>query len=386
MNPDITALIMSYSDDRVISYLMTQGAEYSTRTLQSPLFQHSRVETLLGRRVPYSADVDWKEVYYILKRALEQHPPPLYNKEDNATAFQILYDMGARPPSDSDDLDEWVAEIGQDGASNIMSVILSSDEPEFSDLARDRVDVLLATAVSYGRLATVKLLLEDERTRTYDQDLLWQAASTVNLDVPTSDYVEIVRLLLKRPDVDPTLGNILSAASRHGYNYEIVRVLLEDGRANPMKDDGQALFSAVEHGREKNLALLLADSRVDPTVGDGALLTHAVNHRQAACVRLLLKDGRVDPNSQGGAALISAIQGGQTEIAILLLSDERTDTSRDDNSALTEAIQASDAEVVDKLLDNPSVFEELSQDDLLLAQEVGELEVISLVRDALDQR
>ena len=384
-NANITALIMSYSDNRTIQLLMEGGAAYSTRTLESPLFWHSRVETLLGKRVSTSADVDWKEVYYILERELKKSVPSIYNEEDNTLASKILADTYLRSEADYK-IGRQIIELASNGKVNILKFVLS--DARFNEaLDISWVDVF-DSATYNGQLEVVELLLSDPRTQPSTN--LLDAVVGTNSTVPAQNYAEIVRLLLQDLRVDPTIDNsvVLREYIFEGPrdDPEIVRALLKDGRADPMANNGEPVKRAALNGRVQVLAVLLSDSRVDPTiVNNGQLLVTSVREGQLAVVRLLLRDGRIDPNRDDGAALITAIQDKETEIALTLLEDRRMDLSSDDNWALTEAIKHDNEEVIDKLLTRSDVLDNLSEEDLQLAEQVGNPDVVATIRDALDR-
>ena len=388
-NPDIVTVLMSYSDNRTIQLLMQSGADYSTRALQSSTFWHSRVETLFGRRVPYSAQADWKETYYIVERELKKKRlSPLYNEEDNALASRLLIDQYFEGEVSYHNLASDLLSIISEGKVNILQFVLS--DPRFDATIKRRSGGLVNTATRNGQLEAVKLLRSDPRLYTSGYELL-SAAGASETDVPIENYIELVRIFLADPDIDPrmdgdiVLTDYVSYSSRD--NPEIMQLLLDDGRADPMADNGKPLAAAARNGRAQALAVLLADPRVNPVIADnGNLLLHSVEAGHPTVVRLLLRDGRIDPSRNDGEALITAIQSNNTEIALTLLADGRIDPAVADNWALTEAIKYDNGRVIDQLLTRSDVLESLSDEDLELAEQVGNPDMVATIRDALDRR
>ena len=103
--------------------------------------------------------------------------------------------------------------------------------------------------------------------------------------------------------VVPHLEDCLRIAISHGHT-EIVRLLLEDGRADPGADHQWALVAAAEAGHAEIIRLLLADPRVDPMEGfpgdldEGSLSSGgfcaAVDNGHVECIEIFLADGRYD--------------------------------------------------------------------------------------------
>lgn len=90
------------------------------------------------------------------------------------------------------------------------------------------------------------------------------------------------------------------------------------------------------------MKLLLEDGRADPRSADGLLL-QAVQEGRIQIVSLLLEDGRIDPSSDDNAALKLALQLRQYRIASLLLSDSRVIGRRSNRSiaSVSTSIQRS---------------------------------------------
>jgi ankyrin repeat protein len=75
--------------------------------------------------------------------------------------------------------------------------------------------------------------------------------------------------------------------------FEIVKLLLQDGRADPASRNNRSIENASYNGHIKVVEFLLQDRRVDPTADDSKALKWACYHGN---VKLLLQDGRVEPS------------------------------------------------------------------------------------------
>lgn len=85
-------------------------------------------------------------------------------------------------------------------------------------------------------------------------------------DAAESGKGEIVRMLLDDPDlcdVNTNYSGALRLAAARGH-ADIVKMLLEDGRADPTICNSDALSWAAIYGHQHVIDLLLADGRVDP--------------------------------------------------------------------------------------------------------------------------
>ncbi len=106
----------------------------------------------------------------------------------------------------------------------------------------------------------------------------------------TGDADKVKQLL---PISDPTedFSYVIRAAAGNGHLHTL-KVLLEDGRANPADWDNQAIRWAAEYGHYECVDLLLKDVRVDPTAKDNYALRMAEKNGHLAVVMTLLADDR----------------------------------------------------------------------------------------------
>src|SRR3989304_1464205 len=77
------------------------------------------------------------------------------------------------------------------------------------------------------------------------------------------NHIEIVKLLLQYPIVDPSDENnrAIRLASRNGH-VEVVKLLLQDPRVDPSDKNNYAIRYASENGDVEIVKLLLQDHRV----------------------------------------------------------------------------------------------------------------------------
>jgi ankyrin repeat protein len=181
------------------------------------------------------------------------------------------------------------------------------------------------------------------------------------------DNIPLIRRLLDRPDVDPSVNDqyALGSACKHG-NTELVRLLLADPRVDPRVNpfqDGNTVFieapltDACENGHTEVVRLLLADSRIDPSEDEQVALRSACAKGQTEIVRILLTDPRVVPDHPD--ALDSVCEKGYTEILRIILAYPSEELSED---ALQVACENGHTEILRLLLEdprfNPNITEE----------------------------
>ncbi|KAJ3025117.1 UNVERIFIED_CONTAM: hypothetical protein HDU68_007457 [Siphonaria sp. JEL0065] len=174
-------------------------------------------------------------------------------------------------------------------------------------------------AASNGYKTVVGLLLADPRVDPSANDsIAIQKAA-----------VATVALLPADKRCDPSANNTtfndnapLCQASLSGH-MEIVKLLLADPRINPFNTD--ALLSASRNGHLDIMNLLLTDPRVDPSRKDNSAFCGAVCRCQLEAIKRLLQDPRVDPAAGGNAPLRAAVQNNDSRVLSLLLGDPRVD-------------------------------------------------------------
>eukprot|EP01117_Protostelium_nocturnum_P012662 TRINITY_DN4663_c0_g1_i2.p1 TRINITY_DN4663_c0_g1~~TRINITY_DN4663_c0_g1_i2.p1 ORF type:complete len:200 (-),score=41.19 TRINITY_DN4663_c0_g1_i2:19-618(-) len=158
----------------------------------------------------------------------------------------------------------------------------------------------------------VQLLLRDERidpTHNNQEILLY------------SKHKEVGSILLEDSRIDPTANHSLSIRRS---NVPMTELLLEDGRADPMDFDGEALLKNV---CGKKMKMLLRDNRVDPVFRDNLPVRAAARSGDNGVLKALLDDPRIDPGAQGNDAIQSCIINNNPIGVKLLLEDQRVDVN-----------------------------------------------------------
>ncbi|PRP84058.1 putative ankyrin repeat protein [Planoprotostelium fungivorum] len=164
-------------------------------------------------------------------------------------------------------------------------------------------------------------------------------------------HVEVVRLLIQLPSVDVSAGNnyAIHCAASVG-NVEITKLLLDSGGVIPSANDNSALRMAAWYGHSEVLQLLLQHGGVDPAAKDNSPIRDASERGHDKVVAILLEDPRVDPTSRGQCALRMACACNRVKVVELLLKDERMKPEAENNAALRIAAEAGSTEIVDLLL------------------------------------
>eukprot|EP01127_Copromyxa_protea_P018698 TRINITY_DN5942_c0_g1_i1.p1 TRINITY_DN5942_c0_g1~~TRINITY_DN5942_c0_g1_i1.p1 ORF type:complete len:668 (-),score=42.23 TRINITY_DN5942_c0_g1_i1:77-2080(-) len=170
-----------------------------------------------------------------------------------------------------------------------------------------------------------------------------------------SGSIDIVRMLLSDPRVDPTADESMpiQLAAQSGHS-QIVEILLKDGRSDPNRALGNPLVCACAYGDTKVVQMLLADSRVDPTVRDNLPLSRACEQNAIDVVKLLLAIPAVNPHG-GNKPLLSACAGGHLEIVKILINEHNADPVMPENQPFFNACYSGNLELVKFLLTLGSV-------------------------------
>ena len=117
---------------------------------------------------------------------------------------------------------------------------------------------------------------------------------------------------------------LLINASYNG-NVERVRMLLADGRSDPLERDSEAIRYASEHGNAEVVRMLLEDRRADPAAVHNQAIQMASKNGHAEVVRMLLDDPRTNPAARDNEAIRIASRYGHIEIVRMFLADGRAD-------------------------------------------------------------
>ncbi|KAJ3022521.1 UNVERIFIED_CONTAM: hypothetical protein HDU68_009057 [Siphonaria sp. JEL0065] len=218
------------------------------------------------------------------------------------------------------------------GHGNLVNILLEDGRV---DPCHNKNNALLM-AVQKGCADVVEVLIKDGRV----QDQIQRVGS-----------VEVLKLLIKDKRVE--VGVVQKSTAELSANVieivfmslpelkcaSIVKVLLEDGRANPSYNNNNALLVAVKKGYTTVVELLIKDKRVEVGVVQKSTAELSANVIEialmslpelkcASIVKVLLEDGRVDPSYNNNNALLVAVEKGYTTVVELLIKDERVQVER----------------------------------------------------------
>ncbi len=240
------------------------------------------------------------------------------------------------------------------------------------DLTFDN-DWLLLTACLKGHLQVVELLLKKFQT------LSFHALNLALHNAYAGNHVQVFETLLNDKRFDPTVqGNFLIQDASEKGNIEIVKLLLQDGRA--AKDIPEAaVCKAYENNHMPVFKILLESKNVDPALQDNLLIFEASKKNDIATVRQLLEDPRVHPTDEN-CALKVAYSNNHVEIFDLLLADKRTDPTFENNWLLAEAAERNNIKLVNRLLEDPHVIEKGGiLEALHRAYNAGNFEIVKIL-------
>ncbi|ORY41533.1 hypothetical protein BCR33DRAFT_739570 [Rhizoclosmatium globosum] len=152
-------------------------------------------------------------------------------------------------------------------------------------------------------------------------------------------HFEVVNVLLSDGRVNPNDCNALSRASKKG-RLDIVERILEDPRTDPSLDNNAALLSAG-HGHYKHiLERLLLDPRINVTRDNNRLFIDSCASQYLLLIEYLLAAGRADPATQDNKALKHAIRHHHINVIRTLLADSRIDPNFENQAIFSMAASA----------------------------------------------
>jgi ankyrin repeat protein len=105
-------------------------------------------------------------------------------------------------------------------------------------------------------------------------------------------------------------------------DFDIVELILKDGRTNPNVLNNDPIRRATEHGHTDIVKLLIKDKRVNPADDSNFLIRQAAKYGDIEIVKLLLKDKRVDPADYDNYACIWSFYNMHYEVSLLLFNQK----------------------------------------------------------------
>lgn len=235
--------------------------------------------------------------------------------------------------------------------NNVLKVLLRREFTE-NQLEIDPLSLALRGALQYQNYLGAEILLADPRLDLHDE----HGDSAFNY-VAQTDREDLLHKMVERLSVmDDDLfttaaaisagfGNMkmfqafatlistgnttyiiraLRNASRSGH-AEMVRYLLQPGRADPAANDSEALrIACMESKKNVNKYRITWSAGINP-------------NGHAEVVSILLSDGRADPSARENFCIRAACALGHLDIVKLLLNDPRVDPSERNNWCINVA-------------------------------------------------
>jgi hypothetical protein len=183
--------------------------------------------------------------------------------------------------------------------------------------------------------------------RTKNVDAFKLALSTGNINLGANNnqliieacnagHVEIVKLLLNDPKVDPSAHfnkALFDVCESSGADLEIIDMLIKHPKVNP--SIGKVIYAAARNSDWHVIDLILRHPKADPSIDDNEAIIEAskVAYCDSVVIRLM-EDPRVNPSARNNEAFMSAIWNGHYITAIVLLRDPRVDPFVSENAGV----------------------------------------------------
>ncbi len=180
------------------------------------------------------------------------------------------------------------------------------------DLDIYHIDEALETAVQYGHIDIITILLKDKRSTV--TDVVLGIAARRHHDAVMKMLLAWIDSHSSQSETEVDLStNALHIAIRSN-RHNIVKLLLTHPKVDPSVQNNYAIRYACHGSIDKIIKMLVADPRVDPN----AVIGDIISDSRIDTVKLLLASGRVDIDR----AIEVAINRQQSEIYYLLKSQK----------------------------------------------------------------
>ena len=201
---------------------------------------------------------------------------------------------------------------------------------------------MLQYSANYGRPDDVKILLSYSISSSHCDDAIRWASE--------EGYVEVVKLLLQDRRANPAArANYALREAAENKHLKVLKLLLEDGRADPGVWGNEIIKLASKKGNVEVVKILLADDRVDPGASDNYAFRKAAKNKHPELIEILLADKRVDPRRHTDIIKWAA-KHGHFKIVKLLLSNEKIHLGDRYNWAIVKAARYNHIEIAKLLL------------------------------------
>lgn len=170
---------------------------------------------------------------------------------------------------------------------------------------------------------------------------------------------------LKKQNLDKNLFSRLFIAASGEGELELFKLLIKHPDVNPAYGDNEAFILASERGYISVVKLLLKDLRVDPTARNHDAIIRSCADGQIEVVKLLLRDARVDPSTNENFVICKAFECYQNSndnkervnyLDLILLLHSFPKVSQLLNNEMREAIKAIKLELYKKYKDKTAKY------------------------------
>ena len=199
-----------------------------------------------------------------------------------------------------------------------LTTLHSGDVSLISDLmnhvAYDVTKTTLLHACQFGHVKVMNEFLRKYENIDYMHDMLKHAVY--------NDQMHVLNILLSDTRSMPHVLDsiLLESASKRGI-IRSVKALLDDGRSDPNK----GIIPAIVNKHVDIVRLLLEDPRVDPSENDHEPIKIALKHDISEIIIMqLLKHDHVDPSFNHNQVFLHASRRGYINVVEHLLEDDRT--------------------------------------------------------------
>lgn len=350
------ALSLLYTEVETLRKLYLAGVAQEeiklilTRDEYRQAYFHQALETYFRRVIRRSHQVDWAEAYFLALKKMLHCPGGAYLElalEVGATEWSLelagLHNLPRERLEKMFDLtkvdvgEELTVAVGNN-SPNLVEFLLAfadathprpidADAPHHRPIDDEKFETALKLAAYDGRLEILKLFVAGRR---FNSDQATKALNVSRLKIKLKNRLEVVTFLLTYP------GILVSYRTFERYcmngDFEIVKLLLP--HFSPSRYESLVLRQACNgnlanpEGRAQVVKLLLEDGRADPAAKDSLCIQETMNPCNLEILKLLLVDGRADPSCEDNCLLRWACQEGHIEIVSLSLKDPRVFPTR----------------------------------------------------------
>jgi hypothetical protein len=205
-----------------------------------------------------------------------------------ASVLQLLLEDGRADPTAQKN--EAIRVSSKNGHPEVVRLLLADGRADPAFTVRNIPSTsAICIGSRRGRAEVVRSLLADGRV-----DPAVGGSASIR-DTCRRSCTGMVHLLL---DDDPTGRNDHTIGARYCCeDAAVMRLLLDDGRADPTTGNNIAIRRSSGDGHDGVVRLLLEDGRADPTACNNDAIRRSSINRHTDALQLLLDDGRADPIS-----------------------------------------------------------------------------------------